>query len=108
MAESISVVGADIEEDILIRRPGRFRVPKWVKVAVRWCLGMVNKVAEGAAVAFGVFLVGFAGFVIVAPDTAKELIFNQNLSIDPPEVQVDVSLGDELTEILKEIRDGLK
>lgn len=69
---------------------------------------MVNKMVEGAAVALGVFLIGFAGFVVVAPDTAKELIFNQNLKIDPPEVQVDVSLGDELTEILKEIRDGLR
>lgn len=55
-------------------------------------------------------IVGLAtlGFFWVAPDTARELIFNQNLTIDLQEVQVNVSFGEELTNLLKEIRDGLK
>ena len=68
----------------------------------------LDKMLDGALVAFGVFLVGFAGFVVIAPDTARELIFNQKFEIRAPEVQVDVSLGAELTEILTEIRDGLR
>lgn len=96
----------------MIHRPRRFRIGTPLKAIITktgsYLVKKLDKMLDGALVAFGVFLIAFAGFVVVAPDTAQELIFNQNLNIDPPEIQVDVSLGDELIELLKEIRDGLR
>ena len=96
----------------MIRRPRRLRwgtpLGAIITKTTRYLLKKLDKMLDGALVAFGVFLVGFAGFVVIAPDTAKELIFNQKLEIKTPAVQVDVSLGDELTEILKRIEAGLQ
>lgn len=67
-----------------------------------WFLKKLDKAFDAAITFLVILVLTAAGFVAVAPQTAKELIFRQNLTIQP-EVKVDVGLGDEVTEILKRI-----